>query len=197
MVSWSTTPDPDGTEPALQLTADRGGPYDLPAGIAGSAQFTMFTLSEAGSYEFTLTAATPAAASTPVARTESVRVHGVPSVTLGADPLVFDDVLHGGVTLTWVAANANASLEIFEVVPGGPDVLLHAVPEGDRASGSFVAGAPAAGTTYRIVATNGLAMTASAEITVAVRRRPAEILAFTATPPVYPPSSFTPGRRSR
>ncbi|HWV39031.1 MAG TPA: lamin tail domain-containing protein [Vulgatibacter sp.] len=181
VVSWSATPDPDGNEPTLSLTADRGGPYDLPAGSAGTTQFT---LNETGEYAFTFTASTSAASSTPATRSETVRVHGVPGVSIDADPLVYDDDVHSGVTLSWVSTNADQSLEIFEVVPDATDVLLHSVPEDERAAGSFVANGPTAETTYRIVATNGLAMTAEAEVTVTLQ--PAEILTFDATPPAYP-----------
>ncbi|HEY0838680.1 MAG TPA: hypothetical protein VGD74_00700, partial [Vulgatibacter sp.] len=179
-VQWTATPDPDGAEPTLALTADRGGPYELPEGSSGTAQFT---LTEVGAYEFALTATTASSGSTPASATQSVSVYGIPTVTLVANPLKFDDDVHSGVTLTWTSENADATLRIFAVDSSGQN-LIHDVAAGDRASGSWLAPGPTEPTTYRIVATNGLSNSVQAEAQVILQA--AEILTFTATPPVYP-----------
>ncbi len=181
-VNWTVTPDPDGAAPTLAFEADVGGPYVLPAGNSGTASFT---LTDAGVYNFTLTATTASAGSTPAVKTRSVTVYAEPTVTLAADPLVFDDEIHTGVDLAWTSSAADLSLQLFELDAAGQPMLIHDVPSADRASGFWtVNGSSTTVVTYRVVATNALGMTATEEIEV----HPAstEILTFTATPPVYP-----------
>ncbi|AKU90464.1 Outer membrane protein A precursor [Vulgatibacter incomptus] len=178
-ISWQTTDDPDGATPVLSLTDDRGGTYPIAAGSehAGSLQRA---LGQVGSYTFTLTASTPSAGSTPVSETRSVTVVGVPAATLVATPQVFDTTVAPTVTLSWTSANAE-SLLLYQLDGSGAPVTpaLLTVPRSDRASGSFQV-VPARATTYRIVATNALGTSVSADASVTIA--PPEILSFTATP---------------
>ena len=187
-VQWAASSDPDGNVPSLVLTADVGGPYDLPAAASGSATFN---LTEVGAYAFTLTATTEATGSTPASRVENVEVFGSPTVTLVATPTVYDDEIHTGVELAWTSEHADTSLELFVIDGANPPVLLHPVAPADRATGSFMAPAQTANTTYRIVATNGLAMTAQEEVTV--KMQGTQVLTFTGQPvEAYPDPAAPP-----
>ena len=174
-VAWDVFADPDGEEPNLTLSADRGGPYTLPGGSSGTSQFL---LSELGAYQFTLTATTSSPASIPATASRTTQVFGPATVTLVANPSMFDIDLADEVALSWTSTNA-ASLVLYRLDGSGNQVQLVDVAAADRASGSFSI-APTAATTYRIVATNGLGTTVSAEATVTLP--PTQILSFTATP---------------
>ncbi len=188
-VAWTTGPDPDGEAPVLSLTATRGGPYTLPASSPAT-----YVLTEAGAYEFTLTATTGSIGSTPATSQGSTSVHGIPTATLVATPTVFDDEIHTSVELAWTSTNADSSLELFQLDGTNPSILLLSIDAADRGSGTFSALPPAtgstAGTTYRIVATNGLEMSALAEATVTMQ--PTQVLAFEANPVETYPSQAAP-----
>ncbi len=180
-ITWAAGVDPDGVVPTLALVADPPGTYNLPANAAaGSASFTM---ADPGSYTFTLTATTSSPGSTPATREATTTVFGVPAVTLVADPMVFDEDIHAWVSLDWTSENADTSLQLFELDGANPPILLEDIAAGSRPSGTHVV-VPTAATTYRIVATNGISMTAQEEVTVTLQGT--EILTFTATPPAYP-----------
>lgn len=186
-VKWAVSADPDGNLPTLELTANLGGPYDLPAAASGT---TTFNLTDVGAYAFTLTATTEAAGSTPATRVENVEVFGAPAVTLVATPTVYDDEIHTGVELAWTSEHADTALELFVIDGANPPVLLHPVAPADRATGTFMAPAQTANKTYRIVATNGLAMTAQQDVTVTMQGT--QVLTFTGVPAEAYPTPAAP-----
>ncbi|HWV38597.1 MAG TPA: lamin tail domain-containing protein [Vulgatibacter sp.] len=173
-VQWEAGSDPDGAEPTLELTASLGGPYAI-SGLHGTQ---IFTLEEVGAYLFTLEATTDSPGSSPAAAQASVSVFGPPAVTLAATPTIYDDEIHTGVELSWTSEHADVSLELFKVEGDNPPVLLHSIDPANRDSGTFLAPAQTVHTTYRIVATNGLDMTAEEEVTVNMQGT--QVLTFTA-----------------
>lgn len=176
MFAWSIVEDPLGLPIELSLT-DGTTAIDLEgADPLGDSRPVVMT--EIGVRRFTLAATT---ASGSHAVEVDVTVHGVPAVTLTANPPTFDGDVP--VTLQWTSAHADGSLALYALDEQGAPIspALHEVPVGERASGSFEVG-PARSTTYRMVATNPRGSTATAEVLVEVE--PPEILSFVANPQV-------------
>jgi len=171
LINWTVLPDPNGDVPALSLRDSEGNAYPLPTG----QRFARIPLNQAtGDLEFTLQAETDHPLSIADEAQAHVVVHGLPAVTLQANPTHFDDQTEEA-RLSWTSANA-ASLVLYEVV-GDTLVEMHSVPEAERADGSF-GFVPLADAAYRLIATNAMGTTAEAEVTITVQMP--EVLTFTA-----------------
>jgi len=173
-IAWVVLDDALGAPVQLTLT-DGTNTYDL-SGKDPLADSTTVVLSEAGTYEFTLTAQS---ANGSHQKSVEVRVVQRPTVTLTATPSVYDGV--SPVTLSWTSKNADGGLVLYELSDGGQLIELYDVPEAERASGAYAV-EPARSTTYRIVADNGAGDSAMAEVEVGIG--PPAILSFDVDPEV-------------
>lgn len=172
--AWEVQDDPFGETPQLTLT-DGITNYDLSDANPNQGSKS-FAIQNLGELTFTLTASTAAGTKT---ATHSATVHGAPQVTLSATPTVYDSTVP--VTLSWTSEHAEGSLAIFRLDAQGQPIQppIHTVPEAERDAGSFDIH-PTENSTYRIVATNGIGATATAEASVTMA--PPTILSFEAIP---------------
>lgn len=172
LVVWSTLPDPVGEEATVVLEDGKGGTYPLD-GPGGETQLTLTT--EPGHYEFTLVASTSHPLSTPVTAHAELRLHGIPEVSLVAEPSHFDEDTAPEVSLTWTSAHAK-SLVLYRLDGEERTELLN-VPEEERAAGSHGI-VPLNDSTYLLVAANGRGTERTAQVEVSVE--PPAVLSLTA-----------------
>jgi len=170
--AWQVQDDPFGETPTLSLT-DGITTFDLSDANPNQGSKS-FAIQNVGELTFVFTASTAAGAKTAI---HQAKVYGAPTATLVASPTIYD--WFTPVTLSWTSEHADASLVLYRLDGQGDPVELYAVPEAERAAGSIQV-EPSEATTYRIVATNGLGVTASAQTRVSVA--PPTILSFEAEP---------------
>lgn len=186
--SWRTEPDGQGVIATLSLTDDQGNPPYSLDGLDPEEDSLEVELSQPGTYEFTLTAATPG--TTPTTRSISVTVHPAATVSLSAAPPIYDPATSDSVLLSWSSSGAVA-LSIFALDDAGgriePAVHTASTPS-EIESGSLTLD-PWDTTTYVAVVSNanGSEWEASLEIEVIFPR----ILTFDADPRDILENGFT------
>ncbi len=173
-------PDADGVVPTVTLEDDRTPPTSYPISCTDFSNCVFTVTPEQGDITaFTLRATTPGT-TPPAPQTLPINVYTYPAIAnVAFTPTLVES--NGGTassTLAWTT-EGGVSLEVFRVEESGETQVYASTDLAQIASGSQTLDLPAGDTTYRVLITNPLGVTASATASVLVD--PAAVTQFTAS----------------